>query len=70
MDKLEQLAALESMGTMKLLEESIFDSLVRGICNNAGCDYTTEVEPDCATGYCEVCQTNTVRSCLVLAGVI
>lgn len=33
-----------------------------GICMEPGCDYTTEVEPDCEDGWCEVCQTNTVKA--------
>jgi hypothetical protein len=41
-----------------------------GICKNPDCSYTTEVEPDCRTGYCEECQTQTVRSLLVLLGLI
>jgi len=46
------------------------DSVMIGICKNPNCSYTTEVEPDCRTGYCEECQTQTVRSLLVLLGLI
>lgn len=33
-----------------------------GICMNKGCDYITNVEPDCHDGWCENCETNTVKS--------
>ena len=39
-------------------------------CTNPDCDYTTEVEPDSSSGYCEICGTQTVQSCLVLAGMM
>jgi hypothetical protein len=41
-----------------------------GICMNPGCLYTAEVEPDQRQGWCEVCGTTTVRSGIVLAGLI
>lgn len=41
-----------------------------GICTNPSCDYTTEVEPDQSHGFCEICETQTVKSCAVLAGII
>jgi hypothetical protein len=37
---------------------------------NPDCDYTTEVEPDQREGWCEECGTGTVRSGIVLAGII
>jgi hypothetical protein len=46
------------------------DSVCPGICVNNGCDFTTEVEPDQDRGHCEVCGTQTVKSALVLAGLI
>ncbi len=70
MDKLKQLAEIEGMGEMELLEEATFDSVAAGICINDGCDYTCGVEPDSSSGWCEVCETGTVTSCLVLAGLI
>lgn len=51
-------------------EHAIMDSVCPGICMNPDCDYTTEVEPDCDDGYCEVCGTNTVRSGLSLMGIV
>lgn len=69
--KLELLAEIEGFDDpMKLLEEYAVDSVCPGICVNPDCDYTTEVEPDCTRGYCECCETNTVQSAMILAGVI
>lgn len=33
-------------------------------------EYTTTVEPDCDSGWCENCETQTVKSALILAGII
>jgi hypothetical protein len=69
--KLEMLAEIEGFeSTDELLEFAITDSICPSICMNEGCDYTTGMEPDQSRGYCEVCGTNTVRSCLILAGII
>ena len=46
------------------------DSVIGGICTNEGCDYTTDVEPDCSSGHCEQCDTPTVQSALVIEGII
>lgn len=54
----------------ELLDEYIFDSVCPGICMNTGCNYTTEVEPDNDSGYCEICGTNSVASAMTLVGVI
>jgi len=69
-EKLKRLADVEGMDEMELLEEATFDSVAKGICTNSGCDYTTEVEPDQDAGWCELCETPTVKSCLILAGMI
>jgi hypothetical protein len=45
-----------------LMNEIMYDSVNPGICMNPGCDYTTTVEPDCHDGWCEFCETNTVKS--------
>ena len=54
----------ESMGDL------IMDSVNPGICMNPDCDYTIEVEPDQNEGWCEECNSNTVKSFseLVLEG--
>lgn len=70
MSKLTELAEIEGLELMEMLEEASTDSVCPGICVNKDCDYTTQVEPDCSTGFCEVCGTQTVKSALVLAGVI
>ena len=54
----------------EFLEAVAFDSVCPGICINEGCDYTTEVEPDCRNGWCENCEAGTVKSALDLMGVI
>ena len=46
------------------------DSVSPAICMNEGCEYTAEMEPDQDRGFCEVCETNTMVSALVLAGII
>jgi hypothetical protein len=44
-------------------------SVVPAIRMNAGCDYTDYLEPDQKRGWCDNCQTNSMKSCLILAGV-
>lgn len=68
--KLAELAAIEGEDEMQMMETASYDGVSPGICINDDCDYTVAVEPDCRDGWCEECQTNTVESCLVLAGVI
>lgn len=71
MSKLERLAELEGFDSeIEFLEEAGCGGLIPGICTNEGCDYSEEVEPDCADGYCDICETNTVASALVLGGLI
>ena len=71
MDKGQQLAENEGFENLHtLMEAFIIDSVCPGICMNEDCDYTTEVEPDCETGYCEVCETQTVKSGLSIGGII
>ena len=69
--KLKTLCELEGFEEpAELAETAIFDSVSPGICMNAGCDYTTNVEPDSDQGWCECCDTNTVKSGLMLFGVM
>lgn len=71
MNKLDTLANIEGFDdAMDMLEEMGWDSVVPAICANKGCDYTTGMEPDQDRGWCEECRTNSVQSCLILAGVI
>ena len=69
-DKLETLASQYGYSVDELLEEYGLDSLVPGICMNPGCEYVTEYEPDQREGWCGACGTTTVRSALILAGMI
>jgi len=69
-EKLDLLCDIEGMDEMEMLEMATFDSIAPGICMNPECDYTTNVEPDCDSGWCEFCGTNTVKSCLMLKGII
>ena len=72
MTKLEKL--LDEYGTTidEVLEDSLFGSSagVPAICMNENCDATYEYEPDSTRGWCEECQTNSVKSALILAGLI
>jgi hypothetical protein len=68
--KLEELADAWGLTVDELLNEYATDSVVPGICMNKGCDYTAEYEPDQDAGWCDVCDTETVTSALILAGVI
>jgi len=70
MSKLNQLAKIEGVGIVELIEEGTMDGVCRGICTNKGCEYTTTVEPDQGQGFCEECGTQTVASALILAGMI
>ena len=65
---LKQLARDEGLTVTEMLERAVTDSVSPGICKT--CGYTTEVEPDQDKGWCEECDTNTVVSCLMLAGII
>ena len=69
-DKLATLAEAVGKDSDDMLADATYDSVADGICTNPGCTYTTTVEPDQAHGHCEVCGTQTVSSCLVLAGMI
>lgn len=52
----------------ELARLAIFDNICPGICRE--CGYTTEVEPDSDSGWCEECETTTVVAGTVLLGVI
>jgi rubrerythrin len=66
---LQQCAAAHGYEDVEeMLENAVFDSVAAGICTE--CGYTCEVEPDSSDGWCEECEGNTVKSCLVLAGLM
>jgi hypothetical protein len=69
--KLKKLIELEGYDDdTDLIAAAVADSVCPAICMNDGCDYTTEMEPDQDRGWCEVCRTNSLKSALVLAGII
>ena len=69
--KINQLIEAEGYSSVEsYLQEAMSDGACAGICTNENCDYTTEVEPDQDSGYCENCKTQTVKSGLVLLGMI
>jgi hypothetical protein len=71
LSKLRKLAEIEGYAsTTALLEASAFDVVSPAICTNEGCDYTVEMEPDQAEGWCDECRRNSVASALVLADII
>jgi hypothetical protein len=71
MSKLKALSENEGFEDMQeFLENLMSDSVCAGICTNDGCEYTTQVEPDQTEGWCEECKTNSVKSGLVIAGII
>ena len=69
-DKLSRLAEMEGLTLDEMLEQSVFDSIVPAICANEGCDYSEAMEPDQEAGWCPECEANSVKSCLILAGMI
>lgn len=68
--KIKKIEELEGQDRMALAEAAIMDSVCIGICMNDDCDYTTEYEQDCTEGWCEECDTGTVKSLMILMGVI
>jgi hypothetical protein len=72
--KLATLAHVEGFPTIDdLLLAAALDSVSPAICvnlNNLQCNYSSEMEPDQDRGWCEECCRNTMKSALILAGVI
>jgi hypothetical protein len=69
--KLAKLLEIEGYDDITDLAEAVFsDSVSPAICMNDGCNYTAEMEPDQHRGWCEACGTNSMKSALVLAGLI
>lgn len=69
MSKIDTLLEIEGYESLEeALDILITDSVCPGICKNPGCDYTTSVESDCDAGWCEICDTQSVVSLMVLAG--
>ena len=68
--KLKTLMELEGTNVEQFVHDTMFESLVEGICMNDGCDATYQYEADQSKGYCHECRTRTVKSGLLLAGII
>ena len=72
--KLAKLVEFEgSESEAALFEAAIADSVCPAICcnpDNPDCDYTAEMEPDQAHGWCDACERGTMVSALVLGGLI
>ena len=68
--RLQKIAESEGFSSVQaMLEVAATDSVSPGICMTCGW-VTSETEPDQDRGWCEICETNTVKSALVLAGLI
>ncbi len=68
--KLDQLASTWGMLVSELIQTYALDEVVPGICMNPGCTHSSEVEPAERKGWCEECETRSVTSALVLAGLV
>jgi hypothetical protein len=69
--KLAQLIEIEGYSSLDdMLTAVVSDSVASGICVRGECSYTCDVEPDQDAGWCEACGRQSVRSALVLAGII
>ena len=70
-EKLRKLAEIEGYADVDaLIRATALDSVSPAICMNADCDYTADMEPDQTRGWCEHCNTNSMKAALVLAGLI
>jgi hypothetical protein len=68
--KLDELASTWELSVPEFIDSYALDDVAPGICMNPDCRYTTEVEPDQTEGWCEECEMRSVRSGIVLAGLI
>ncbi len=70
-DLLQQLVEIEGFeDDLEMLEAHMPDSMCPGICVTPGCGYSNEVVGDETEGWCEECQKGTVKSAMILAGII
>ena len=69
--KLVTLAASEGYAeVVNFLEDHALDSFVPAICVAPDCDHSADLEPDQRAGFCEVCGRASMKSGLVIAGMI
>ena len=68
MSKLETLSEIEGMSVEEIqrLWRLFYTGVCPSICMNEGCDATYDYEPDSTTGWCDECETNTVKSAIEL----
>ena len=66
MSKLETLSEIEGMSVEEMMETGLTDGRCPSICMNEGCDATYDYEPDSTNGWCDACETNTVKSAIEL----
>ena len=70
LEMLKKLAEEEGYpNTDEMLSAAVMDSSVPGICTECYCT-VRDCEPDARENWCPGCEGSTVKSCLVLAGVI
>ena len=55
---------------LALFQVSLGDAVCPAICMNEDCSYTDNLEKDQREGWCPECGTNSMKSCLILAGLI
>jgi hypothetical protein len=55
---------------LAFMQAALSDAVCLAICMNSDCSYTEDLEPDQTRGWCPECQTNSMKSGLILAGVI
>ena len=67
---IEMIEEMEGEDIMDIAERGTFDGVCTGVCMNEDCQFTMEYEPDQDQGWCYECRTNTVKSALILLGVI
>ena len=68
--KLKTLAEGEGMTIDEFCRHFFLKSLVPAICMNARCGYIEPLEPDQDAGWCAECDAGTMKSGMVLAGLI
>jgi hypothetical protein len=57
-----------SKGALQFAEDFVIENVVPGVCGN--CGLVLEYEPDQTEGWCDECHRNTVKSGLVILGLI
>jgi hypothetical protein len=68
--KLDELSAICGLSVTEFIETYALDEVVPAICMKPDCDFTADLEPDQREGWCEECDTHSMKSGLVLSGLI